>query len=134
MKRVIHLEPSLLICRLVLAFSWIYQGVVPKIVCKSPGEIQLLQPFIPVYQVACTYVNVIGIGEILFGLLLLVVRKSWVFLFNVAVLVVLLAYVALIEPVMLTLPFNPFTLNIALIGLSLIAFLELEKQQKAPDA
>ncbi|NTV16990.1 MAG: hypothetical protein HGB09_06060 [Chlorobiaceae bacterium] len=123
----VNQTPSLLICRLALAFSWIYQGAVPKIVCQSRGEIDLLGHLIPVYQWACEAVLWIGAAEILFGLFLLVTHSRWAFVLNIAALTGLLLFVALFEPVMFTLPFNPLTLNISLLALSVIALLELKK-------
>jgi hypothetical protein len=121
--------PALLISRIVIAFAWIYQGLVPKIVCKSPGEVNLVAPIAPVYQIACNLITYMGYGEILFGLAILLLAKRWMFQFNIAVLVLLLGYVALIEPGMFTLPFNPLTLNAALVGLSLIALGEMKKNE-----
>lgn len=118
--------PTLLICRAALAFSWIYQGAVPKIVCRSSGEIELLGHLIPVYQWACEALLWIGAAEIVFGLLLLAAR-AWVFWLNMLTLTGLLLYVALFEPDMFTLPFNPLTLNFSLIALSVIAVVELKK-------
>lgn len=120
-------HPVLLISRIALAFSWIYQGAVPKLVCRSSGEIELLGHVIPVYQWACMAVGWMGAGEILFGLFLLVARRAWVFGLNIAVLSALLLYVLLFEPALFTEPFNPLTLNVSLIGLSLIAILELKQ-------
>ncbi len=117
---------TLLLCRAALALSWIYQGAVPKIVCQSRGEIDLLGHVIPVYQWACEALLWMGAAEILFGLFLLVARWSWVFWLNVAALVGLLCFVALFEPTMFLLPFNPLTLNVSLIALSVIAVLELK--------
>jgi len=34
-------RPVLMISRVALAFSWIYQGAVPKLVCRSSGEIAI---------------------------------------------------------------------------------------------
>jgi uncharacterized membrane protein YphA (DoxX/SURF4 family) len=119
--------PALLISRIVIAFAWIYQGLVPKIVCKSPGEVNLVAPVAPVYQIACNLITYMGYGEILFGLGILILAKRWMFQLNIVVLVVLLGYVALVEPGMFTLPFNPLTLNAALVGLSLIALQEMKK-------
>ena len=118
---------TLLLCRAALAFSWIYQGVVPKIVCQSKGEIDLMGHLIPVYQWACEAVVWIGAGEIVFGLLLLVAAWTWVFWLNTAALIGLLLFVVLFEPTMFTLPFNPLTLNLSLIALSLIAIIEIKK-------
>ncbi len=124
--------PALLLCRFALAFSWVYQGAVPKIACQSSGEIDLLGHVIPVYQWACEAVFWIGVAEILFGLFLLVASWRWVFLLNVVTLAGLLVFVALFEPTMYSLPFNPLTLNVSLIALSVIAVLELNKS-KAKD-
>ena len=121
--------PVLLLCRAALSFSWIYQGAVPKILCQSRGEIALLGHIIPIYQWACEVVFWMGIAEIVFGLFLLVNRWRWVFWLNVVALIGLLGFVALFEPTMFTLPFNPLTLNVALIALSLIAIGELKKSQ-----
>ncbi|NTU58435.1 MAG: hypothetical protein HGB00_05885 [Chlorobiaceae bacterium] len=122
--------PTLLICRISIAFAWIYQGLVPKIVCKSPGEVDLLAPVTPVFQIACNLITYMGYGEILFGMAILIVAKRWMFQLNIVVLVMLLGYVAFVEPSMFTLPFNPFTLNVSLIGLSLIALQDLKKNSR----
>jgi hypothetical protein len=119
--------PVLLISRIALAFSWIYQGLVPKIVCLSPGEVSLLAPVAPVYRIACSLITWMGYGEVLFGIALLVTGARWMFGLNMAVLVMLLGWVAVVEPGLFTQPFNPLTLNASLVGLSLIAMHELKK-------
>lgn len=81
------------------------------------------------YQWACQAVFWMGVGEILFGIVLLFTRWSWVFWLNVAALMALLCFVALFEPTMFTLPFNPLTLNVSLIALSVIAAVELKNQK-----
>jgi DoxX-like family len=120
-------SPVLYLCRISLAFSWIYQGAVPKIVCKSAGEVDLIKPVAPVYRIACSMITWMGYGEVLFGLLLLLVGARWLFGLNVVVLVLLLGWVALIDPSLFTQPFNPLTLNAALIALSFIAMHEIKK-------
>ncbi len=122
--------PVLLLCRAALAFSWVYQGAVPKIACQSRGEIELLGHIIPLYQWVCEAVFWMGIAEILFGLLLFVASRAWVFWLNIIVLSGLLLFVALFEPAMFALPFNPLTLNVSLIALSLVALLELKKLKR----
>ena len=121
--------PTLLLCSIALAFSWIYQGAVPKIVCQSRGEIDLLGHVIPVYQWVCEAIFWIGAGEIAFGLLLLLAAWSWLFWINIVSLTGLLLFVLLFEPAMFTLPFNPLTLNISLIALSVIALIEMHKHK-----
>ncbi|MEE9904765.1 DoxX-like family protein [Chlorobium sp.] len=123
-------HPALLISRMALGFSWIYQGAVPKLVCRSSGEIELLGHVIPVYEWACMAVSWMGAGEIIFGLILLFARRLWVFLFNIVALAALLVYVLIFEPYLFTEPFNPLTLNVSLICLSLIAIIELKKAKE----
>ena len=120
-------SPVLLICRAALSFSWIYQGAVPKIVCQSRGEAELLGHIIPLHQWVCEAVIWIGVAEIIFGLFLLVASRAWVFWLNMAALSGLLLFVAIFEPAMFALPFNPLTLNFSLIALSVVALLELKK-------
>lgn len=121
--------PALLIARFVLAFSWIYQGAVPKVICRSPEEIELLEHVIKSNELACTMVVWMGYGEIVFGTVLLFTGRSWVFLLNVFALLILLVYVAVFQPDLFTLPFNPLILNVSLIGISLIAYSELRKNK-----
>ena len=129
MRFLSNQTPTLLLCRIALAFSWIYQGAVPKIVCQSRGEIDLLGHVIPVYQWVCEAIFWMGAGEILFGLLLLFAASSWLFWLNIVALTGLLLFVLLFEPAMFTLPFNPLTLNISLIVLSVIALIEMHKNK-----
>ena len=126
MKQFLRQPPVLLVCRVALAFSWIYQGAIPKVVCKSPGEVNLIAPVAPAYRIACTLITWMGYGEIVFGLVLLF-AGAWAFGFNVAVLLALLGWVAVVDPSMFTLPFNPLTLNVSLIALSLVALYELKR-------
>ncbi|MCG8342666.1 MAG: DoxX-like family protein [Chlorobiales bacterium] len=119
----------LLTARAVLAFSWIYQGAVPKIICRNPGELELLQHIIKAEELACSMIVWMGYGEIVFGLFLLFTTRSWVFLLNILALLILLGYVAVFEPDLFALPFNPLILNVSLIGMSLIAYSELRKNR-----
>uniref|UniRef100_Q3ARZ2 DoxX n=1 Tax=Chlorobium chlorochromatii (strain CaD3) TaxID=340177 RepID=Q3ARZ2_CHLCH len=118
---------TLLLCRIALAISWIYQGAVPKLMCQSSGELELLGHIIPIYKWACIAMQWMGYGEILFGVFLLIARWQWAFWLNIIALIGLLFFVGIFEPTMLTLPFNPLTLNVALIALSLIAIRELRQ-------
>ena len=133
MRFFLNQSPTLLLCRVALAFSWIYQGAVPKIVCQSRGEIDLLGHVIPVYQWVCEAILWIGAGEILFGFLLLFAAWSWIFWLNIVTLIGLLLFVLLFEPTMYTLPFNPLTLNFSLIALSLIAVIEIHNKNTEGD-
>lgn len=120
---------TLIIARIVLAFSWVYQGAVPKVICKSPEEIELLEHIIKTNELACSMVTWMGYGEIVFGIILLFTARGWIFLLNVLALILLLGYVVVFQPDLLTMPFNPLILNVSLIGISLIAYNELRKSK-----
>ncbi len=114
----------LLVSRIALAFVWIYQGVVPKLVCPSPVELELLAHLGPLYGFMC---SVMGYGEMVFGLLLLLTPWRWPFLLNIAAMLSLLGFVSLHEPHLLVEAFNPVTLNVTVIALSLIVYREMGK-------
>jgi hypothetical protein len=117
-------SPALLASRIALAFVWIYQGAVPKLVWQSPVELGLLAHLGPLYGFMC---SVMGYGEMAFGLLLLLTPWRWPFLLNIAAMLSLLGFVSLHEPGLLTEAFNPVSLNAAVIALSVIAWLETGK-------
>ncbi len=120
-------SPALLVCRTVLGFSWIYQGVVPKIVCRTKGETDLLAPLAQMYRITCDLVVLMGIGEVVFGLALLAFGTTLLYRLNIIALLLLVGWVAAVEPGLLVEPFNPVTLSAALAGLSLVALYESKK-------
>lgn len=119
-------SPVVLISRVALAFVWIYQGIVPKLVCQSPVELGLLAHLGPLYGFLC---SVMGYGEMAFGLLILLSPWRWPFLLNIAAMLSLLGFVSLYEPKLLTEAFNPVTLNVAVIALSILAFISMRKPE-----
>jgi hypothetical protein len=66
----------------------------------------------------------IGVLEILFGALILY-GWNWrsIFLVNIAFMILVTVAVALNSPVYLTAAFNPVTLNLAMIALSIVGWL-----------
>jgi hypothetical protein len=126
MSQFARQSPVLLVSRIALAFVWIYQGVVPKLVCQSPVELGLLEHLGPLFGFLC---SVMGYGEVLFGLLLLLTPWRWPFVLNIVAMLGLLVYVSLTEPRLLTEPFNPVTLNVALIALSITALVSMSKPE-----
>jgi len=116
-----------LICRIIPAFIWIYQGLFPKLLYPHTGELQLLQAthlFAGYEQLALLFV---GVGEICFGLLFAFAGRSWrkaLYLWNM-ILLVALGLGALAEPSVLVDPFNPVTLNLGMMALSVCGMLSL---------
>ncbi len=134
MKLFVKDSPVLLIARFVLAFSWIYQGAVPKLIFRNPVEIELLRHSIANEELAGALIVFMGYGEILFGIMLLFTNRAWIFMLNFPALLSLLLYVGIFQPDLLTLPFNPMIMNISLIGMSLVAYLELRKKRNGADS
>lgn len=119
-----HQPPVVWVSRVALAFVWIYQGIVPKLVCQSPVELELLAHLGPLYGFLC---SVMGYGEILFGLLLLLSPWRWPFLVNIAAMLGLFVFVSMTEPQLHFEAFNPVTLNVTVIALSINAFISMRK-------
>jgi hypothetical protein len=126
MNHYFRQSPVVLVSRIALAFVWIYQGIVPKLVCQSPLELGLLAHLGPALGFLC---SVMGYGEMLFGVLILLSPWRWPFLLNIAAMLGLFSYVSLTEPKLLVQPFNPVTLNVALIALSITAFISMRKPE-----
>ncbi|QDA60907.1 DoxX-like family protein [Hymenobacter jejuensis] len=110
-----------LLVRVSLGFIWVYQGVVPKLLYPDTGELRILQGagFSP--AAAHRVAAVVGIGEILFGLLfwLRPVRLLRpVYWLNMVGLVVLGAGALFSQPAVFAAPFNPLTLNLAMVTLA----------------
>ncbi|MGV3614659.1 MAG: DoxX-like family protein [Fimbriimonas sp.] len=107
------------LARTTLAFVWIYHGLVPKLLYPHTGErILLTAAGLPV-----GFLPWIGAAEIGLGLLTLVAWRANGLMKAQAALVALVTLGALTSPAELTKPFNPLTLNAALIALALTASL-----------
>ena len=126
MNHFFRQSPVVLVSRIALAFVWIYQGIVPKLVCQSPIELGLLSHLGPMFGFLC---SIMGYGEMLFGVLILLSPWRWPFLLNIAALLGLFGFVSLTEPQLLVQPFNPVTLNVALIALSITAFISMQQTE-----
>lgn len=104
-----------------LFFIWVYQGLVPKLLVPDSGEMDILRNTAVLADYAPTILNLLGVGEILFGILLLFWsgkrRRIW-HKVNIIVLV-LLGFSAWSHPAAYVAPFNPITLNVAMIALSM---------------
>ncbi|UOQ97187.1 DoxX-like family protein [Hymenobacter sp. 5317J-9] len=112
--------------RFTLGFVWMYQGVVPKLLYPDTGELSILQGAGFSAGAARTVASAVGVGEILFGLLFWVLpmqRLRPVYWLNMLGLVVLGAGALFSQPAVFVAPFNPLTLNLALVALAAVALL-----------
>ncbi len=119
----VSLERSAIYCatRLTLAFIWIYQGLVPKLLFRDTGELTLLQHTHLFPGSEGLILSLVGLGEIVFGgLFLFWWHSRFVSLLNILLLFLLGLGALLSQPPVFVAPFNPLTLSLAMIALSVI--------------
>jgi len=110
------------VARISLAWVWIYHGLVPKLLYRDWTEIRLLGDAGVDLQLIPSILQVFGLAEIGFGLLILANwRSRWPLLATIGIMVGSLLAVAQRSPTLLTGAFNPVTLNTLMIALALIA-------------
>lgn len=121
----------LFIC--TLAFVWIYQGAVPKLLFPNQGELELIQGtnlFPRGYE--SFLLILIGIFEILLGIcLLLFSKRKGLIIFNIILLILLGISAFIGNKTVIIQPFNPITLNILMIAISISAIIN---RNDLPDA
>lgn len=120
----LSLERAMLhgIARVTLAVIWLYQGIVPKLLFRDGGELNILRSVGLFHGREASILSLAGLGEILFGLLMLCAwRSRQIFIANV-VLLALLALGAIGSPAIFVAPFNPVALSLAMTGLALIGY------------
>lgn len=112
-----------LLARTTLAFTWLWHGLVPKLLFPHTGEIAVsVASGIPA-DVAPTVNTLAGFGEVLFGLAILVFwRWRLLLAIQIPLLLALLVPIALKSPALFTAPFQPLTLNLTMPILALCAF------------
>jgi len=112
------------VVQLTLAAIWIYQGLVPKLLFPDSGELAILRDSGIFMGFESSVLLAVGIGEILFGLLFLLPRvRRWLHWLNIIGLLLLGIGGAASQPLLLIAPFNPVTLTLAMVALSVIAVL-----------
>lgn len=109
-----------------LGAVWLYQGVVPKLLFPDTGELAILRGAGFSARAAHRAAAGVGVGEILFGLLFFLLparRLRPVYWLHIAGLFGLGAGALFSQPAVFVAPFNPLTLNIALVALAAVALL-----------
>lgn len=126
---------SIQIARLIIAFSWLYQGIFPKLVHIAPLEKLMTSSLGLSIELSYFVTKIAGAGEVIFGILFFVLyRSKAIILINIIGLTGLLGFVAMMQPHLLIEAFNPVTTNIALIGFSFILLRELKDEFKKKGA
>lgn len=109
-----------------LAFLWIYQGLIPKVLFINKDEIAIWMWIGLSHDFAEIAGRFSGVCEISFGLCFLLTQSKYVHYLSITALVGLLTLVALILPHTLAQAFNPVVMNTAMIALSVL-FLQIKK-------
>lgn len=112
-----------LVCFL-FAFVWMYQGIFPKIIFSHPEEMKMLSAIIGSTGNSIAILKVIGMLEIIFGIIwLFPVPKQKLFILHIFMLIALTIVAGFTNIVSFTEPFNPITLNVLLMGVSIVGYM-----------
>lgn len=117
------------LCNLAVAGIWLYQGLVPKLLGPHPDELAMSGSFgiASAFQVPVSYAA--GVGELLLGICLLLVRhRVWPQFVSAVATAALLGFVAIYSPIYLIGAFNPVVMNSASIALSIAAILAIRAE------
>ncbi|HEV1287060.1 MAG TPA: DoxX-like family protein [Bryobacteraceae bacterium] len=108
------------VARLGIAFIWVWQGLVPKLLHRDADE----RAMMAAAGLPADLIPVIGLIEILFALVgLWLWRWRSYFLLNIVAMIVAASLVALRSPAYITAAFNPITLNAGVAFLSIAGYL-----------
>lgn len=130
-KQALNAQISVLLVNLTLGIIWIYQGLIPKILFTDTGEIEILRQSGLFNGIEENLLTIIGIAEIAFGVALIFIHRKVLQYLNIIGLCLLTVGAIFSDLMIFTLPFNPFSLNISMIALSIIAILNFSDLPKA---
>ena len=130
-KQAINAQLSVLLVNLTLGIIWMYQGLIPKILFTDTGEIEILRQSGLFNGYEENILTIIGIAEIVFGVALIFIQRKTLQYLNILGLCLLTFGAMFSDLKIFTLPFNPFSLNISMIALSIIAILNFSYLPKA---
>ena len=118
------------ISRCTVGFIWLWHGLVPKLIVKHPDEVAPLLGMGVELETAETVVMISGIGEVIFGLLLLVLwRTRWPLWITIIAMLGLLLGVFITAPELIGGAFNPVTLNVLVIVVAFIALKSFSEEK-----
>jgi DoxX-like family len=112
------------LARVSIAFVFLYHGIVPKLVRFDQDEQHLMLAAGVANRFVPAVLHGLGLAEMMFGaLLLLAWRARWLFVVTILLMVAAIGGVAITSPEYLVRAFNPVTLNVPVIALSIIGLL-----------
>lgn len=107
--------------RASLAFVWLYQGAIPKLLYRHADEFAMVRQGGVSEAIAPLVVQVIGWAEVLFGLALLVwFYQRWPLTLTIVAMIGATVGVAISSPEFLVAAFNPVSLNVLMVALAAV--------------
>ncbi len=106
---------------MAIGLVWIYMGIVPKLMFPETGEKEMMRGSGLFFGHESTWLALVGVVEVLFGIAVIVVRKKFLHILNIIGLLCLAVGAGMGKPEVYTQPFNPFAITIPMIALSLLA-------------
>lgn len=114
---------EIVLCRLTVAFVWIYHGLVPKLLGPHEDELAMNMALGLSAEQAHTLAYVAGAGEVAFGILVLGLwRSRWPLLLSAASMIGLLLFTLVFAPDLAAGAFNPVTTNLCVFVLSMVSY------------
>jgi uncharacterized membrane protein YphA (DoxX/SURF4 family) len=110
--------------RLMIAFVWLYHGLVPKLIYRNADELSMLRDAGIPRSYLPAVMSSLGIIEVCIALLLFFFWKArWPLWFTLVAMVSAVLTVGITSPIFLAAAFNPVTLNLSVAALALIGLL-----------
>lgn len=113
---------SYAVCRGAIAFIWLYHGLIPKLLYPHEDELAMNMAAGFSRADALQLATFGGALEIVMSVVVLVFwRQRWPLVLTLIAMVGLLAFVALMKPVLLGAAFNPVSTNVAVAALAIVS-------------
>jgi hypothetical protein len=130
-----------LLSRLAIAFVWLYHGLVPKLIYRSPDELKMLRDAGIASSHLLASVSLLGSAEVCFAAVVIIFwRSRWPLWLTIIAMVLAFLGVTATSPRFLAAAFNPVTLNLTVTALAFIDLLVCENlptartcRRKAPE-
>lgn len=119
MKEVLR-DPLKATVHIVLAFNWLYMGLVPKLLFPGTGETAMVVQSGLFPGMEGLMVTLFGIAEVVFGLSFLVLPWRILHWLNIAALLLLGTGATLIDTGVQFRPFNPVVVSVPMMALSVL--------------
>jgi hypothetical protein len=112
------------VARVTLAFVFLWHGLVPKLLFRHPDELAQLRDAGLSADAAARMVAIIGVGEVAFGLVLLLAwRVRALFLVAAGLMPVMVVGTLVNSPRFIPAAFTPVTLNLCVAALGIVGWL-----------